>query len=87
MHAWCRFSKTGDMVFVGHLMDLLNSSRPIWCCLPLPRCPCRFSKTGDMVFVGHLDLMKTFDRACRRAALPISGAALVIGVGWEMGVH
>lgn len=27
-----------------------------------------------MQFVGHLDLMKTFDRACRRAALPVSGA-------------
>ncbi len=39
---------------------------------------CRFSKTGDMVFVGHLDLMKTFDRACRRAALPISGAPAVL---------
>ena len=25
-----------------------------------------------MVFVGHLDLMRLFDRACRRAALPIS---------------
>ena len=35
----------------------------------------RFSKRGDMVFVGHLDLMKTFDRACRRAALPVSGAS------------
>ncbi|KAL4447381.1 hypothetical protein ABPG77_007414 [Micractinium sp. CCAP 211/92] len=32
----------------------------------------RFAKTGDMVFVGHLDLMKTFDRAARRAALPVS---------------
>ncbi len=28
------------------------------------------------MFVGHLDLMKTFDRAARRAALPVSGAAL-----------
>lgn len=25
-----------------------------------------------MVFVGHLDTMRTFDRACRRAALPVS---------------
>ncbi|GAB4820873.1 hypothetical protein N2152v2_007919 [Parachlorella kessleri] len=32
----------------------------------------RFSKTGDAVFVGHLDMMKAFDRACRRAALPIT---------------
>lgn len=29
-----------------------------------------------MVFVGHLDLMKTIDRAARRAALPVSG-------GWQ----
>ncbi|KAI3428063.1 hypothetical protein D9Q98_006447 [Chlorella vulgaris] len=32
----------------------------------------KFSKTGDMVFVGHLDMMKVFDRACRRAALPVT---------------
>lgn len=32
----------------------------------------RFSKKGDALFVGHLDMMKTWDRACRRAALPIS---------------
>ena len=32
----------------------------------------RFSKKGDAVFVGHLDMMKTWDRICRRAALPIS---------------
>lgn len=32
----------------------------------------RFSKRGDAVFVGHLDMMKTWDRICRRAALPIS---------------
>lgn len=32
----------------------------------------RFSKLGDMVFIGHLDLMNVFDRACRRAALPIT---------------
>lgn len=32
----------------------------------------RFAKGGDMVFVGHLDLMQTFDRAARRAALPVS---------------
>ena len=32
----------------------------------------RFSKSGDMVFIGHLDLMTTWDRAVRRAALPIS---------------
>jgi len=32
----------------------------------------RFSKAGDMVFVGHLDLMTLFDRATRRAALPIT---------------
>ena len=34
--------------------------------------PARFAKRGDLVFIGHLDLMRTLDRACRRAALPIS---------------
>ena len=32
----------------------------------------RYSKKGDAVFVGHLDMMKTWDRICRRAAIPIS---------------
>lgn len=32
----------------------------------------RFAKGQDMVFVGHLDMMTTWDRAARRAALPIS---------------
>lgn len=32
----------------------------------------RFSKRGDAVFVGHLDMMKTWDRVCRRAGLPVS---------------
>ncbi|QJB25206.1 TIGR03960 family B12-binding radical SAM protein [Limnospira fusiformis] len=31
-----------------------------------------FGKLGDMALVGHLDLMKVFDRAVRRAELPIS---------------
>ncbi|KAK9820493.1 hypothetical protein WJX72_010859 [[Myrmecia] bisecta] len=31
-----------------------------------------FAKDGDMVFVGHLDVVKVFERACRRAALPVS---------------
>eukprot|EP00884_Botryococcus_braunii_P013746 jgi/Botrbrau1/22372/Bobra.0002s0049.1 len=31
-----------------------------------------FSKMGDAVFVGHLDLMRVFDRACRRAGLPVT---------------
>eukprot|EP00892_Ulva_mutabilis_P006862 jgi/Ulvmu1/4548/UM002_0274.1 len=29
-------------------------------------------KFGDMVFVGHLDLLRMLERACRRAALPMS---------------
>lgn len=29
-------------------------------------------KAGDMVFVGHLDLLRMLERACRRAALPMS---------------
>lgn len=32
----------------------------------------RYAKGGDMVFVGHLDLMTLFDRACRRAGLPVT---------------
>mmetsp|Transcript_7023 Transcript_7023/g.19819 ORF Transcript_7023/g.19819 Transcript_7023/m.19819 type:complete len:857 (-) Transcript_7023:56-2626(-) len=32
----------------------------------------RFSKASDMVFVGHLNLMTLFDRATRRAALPVA---------------
>lgn len=32
----------------------------------------RFAKGQDMVFVGHLDLMSTWDRAARRAALPVT---------------
>ena len=32
----------------------------------------RFSKTGDMRFISHLDLMRLFQRALRRADLPVS---------------
>lgn len=31
-----------------------------------------FSKTGDMRFVSHLDLMRLFQRAARRAGLPVA---------------
>jgi radical SAM-linked protein len=31
----------------------------------------RFSKTGDMRFISHLDLMRLFQRALRRANLPV----------------
>ena len=31
-----------------------------------------FSKTGDMRFVSHLDLMRLFQRAVRRAELPVT---------------
>lgn len=31
-----------------------------------------FSKTGPMRFISHLDLMRLFQRACRRAALPVT---------------
>lgn len=31
-----------------------------------------FSKTGDMRFVSHLDLMRLFQRASRRAGLPVT---------------
>lgn len=31
-----------------------------------------FSKTGDMRFISHLDLMRMFQRASRRAGLPVT---------------
>jgi len=30
-----------------------------------------FSKTGDMKFISHLDLVRLFQRAARRANLPV----------------
>lgn len=32
----------------------------------------KFSKTGDMKFISHLDLMRLFQRALRRADLPVT---------------
>lgn len=31
-----------------------------------------FSKTGDMKYISHLDLIRMFQRASRRASLPVS---------------
>lgn len=31
-----------------------------------------FSKTGDIRFISHLDLMRLFQRASRRAGLPVA---------------
>ncbi len=31
-----------------------------------------FSKTGDMRFISHLDLVRLFQRASRRAGIPVS---------------
>ena len=31
-----------------------------------------FSKTGDMAFISHLDMMRLFQRASRRACLPVT---------------
>ena len=31
-----------------------------------------FSKSGDMRFISHLDLMRLFQRASRRACLPVT---------------
>lgn len=31
----------------------------------------KFSKSGDMRFISHLDLVRLFQRASRRAALPV----------------
>ncbi|MGF1478149.1 MAG: TIGR03960 family B12-binding radical SAM protein [Cyanophyceae cyanobacterium] len=49
--------------FVGHFVP--NSRR-------VQRCRVWFGKQGDMALVSHLDLVRLFDRAVRRAALPIS---------------
>lgn len=35
----------------------------------------RFTKEGDATLLGHLDVMRLFDRALRRAALPVSFSA------------
>lgn len=34
-------------------------------------CRCRFSRTGATSFIGHLDLKTVFERAVRRAGLPM----------------
>lgn len=55
---------------------------------------CSFARSGATVFLGHLDLMTCFERACRRADLPILYSqgynprpmmvfALPLGVGIE----
>lgn len=31
-----------------------------------------FSKTGDMRYISHLDLVRLFQRSCRRADLPVT---------------
>lgn len=31
-----------------------------------------FSKTGDMRYISHLDIVRLFQRACRRADIPIT---------------
>lgn len=49
--------------FQGHGRPNSNRAQRVWF---------RYEKTGDMVFVGHLDLMSLWDRACRRAAIPIT---------------
>lgn len=38
----------------------------------LPKLKIVFSKTGDMRFVSHLDLMRLFQRAVRRAEMPVT---------------
>ncbi len=49
--------------FVGHFKPKGNRAARlrVW-----------FGKQGDMALVGHLDLLRLFDRALRRASLPIS---------------
>ena len=36
------------------------------------RIEAKFSKTGEMRFISHLDLMRLFQRALRRADLPVT---------------
>lgn len=31
----------------------------------------KFARTGGIVYIGHLDLMRTFERVCRRAGFPL----------------
>lgn len=49
--------------FTGHFVPNITRSQRLrmW-----------FGKQGDMALVSHLDLMRLFDRALRRASLPIS---------------
>lgn len=49
--------------FVGHLKPKANRviRLRVW-----------FGKLGEMALIGHLDLLRLFDRALRRASLPIS---------------
>jgi len=49
--------------FTGHFVPNTTKSQRlrVW-----------FGKLGDMALVGHLDLLRLFDRAVRRAALPVS---------------
>ncbi len=49
--------------FAGHFKP--NTDR-------LQRLRIRFGKQGDMALISHLDLLRLFDRAIRRAALPIA---------------
>jgi len=40
--------------------------------MPAHKIKVGFSKTGDMRFVSHLDLVRLFQRASRRASLPVA---------------
>lgn len=39
---------------------------------PVRRVRCVFSKLGDMKFLGHLETVRAFERAARRAGLPLA---------------
>jgi len=39
---------------------------------PAQRFRITYSKTGDLRWLGHLDLMRLWERACRRAGLPLA---------------
>ncbi len=40
--------------------------------MPAHKIKTQFSKTGDMRFISHLDLIRLFQRASRRADLPVT---------------
>ncbi|MBW4637958.1 MAG: TIGR03960 family B12-binding radical SAM protein [Gloeocapsa sp. UFS-A4-WI-NPMV-4B04] len=70
--------------FTGHFVPDTTKSQ---------RLRIEFGKLGDMALISHLDLLRLFDRALRRAALPISftggfhpGPRIAIALALPLGV-